>query len=202
MKKYYSYLLLAINLTLLPYYIIDIIRYSPSRLNPGYLPESVLLIEQILVGIIVLLDIVALVLLFSKPSEKVIKKDFMEMDGIEDLFQQYTAKQLKELRSIDQIENLSIDQLESKIRELITINIDKFSQLLLLEGVKPPSNNKLVDLAYSRSSDIIDSVKEVLRTYLRAQLLETDLSEFDVKLEIDNLLSKYEDMELMGIGKD
>ena len=89
-----------------------------------------------------------------------------------DLTRQYTAEQLKQLPSEDQLRDFTIDQLESKIKELISINIGSFSQLLELEGITAPNHKFLIDYCYSQSGEIINDFSDTLKTYLRNRSIE------------------------------
>ncbi|MCE7737341.1 MAG: hypothetical protein GPJ54_20800 [Candidatus Heimdallarchaeota archaeon] len=129
-------------------------------------------------------------------------KRFVKSKRVDELLRQYTTKQLKHLKSINQIETYSIEKLDNQIKELIDENIAKFSELLRLEGLNPPDNKTLAKICYSENKEIISSVNNTLKMYLRGQLLEEDFTEFDIQLEIDNLLSKYEEMENSNIGKE
>lgn len=126
---------------------------------------------------------------------------FIEAKGVNELVRQYTTKQLKHLRSVDSIETYSIEKLDRKMKDLIGGNINKFAELLKLEGITPPTNKDLSNICYIQSHDIISSVNDTLKVYLRGQLLEEDLTDFDIQLEIENLLTEYEDMEIAGSGK-
>ena len=119
---------------------------------------------------------------------------------VNEITRAYNAKQLKILASeVAQIG--SVEQLESRVRELIEGNIDKFSYLLQVEDISPPNQKLLIMYCYDQSEELRSSLQKAIARYLRGQILEEDLTGFDIEMEIDNLISSYERMEMQSIGK-
>ncbi|MFW9990472.1 MAG: hypothetical protein ACFFD4_00290 [Candidatus Odinarchaeota archaeon] len=132
--------------------------------------------------------------------------DFIEFDNAEHLSLKYTARQLLQLLLSDDAASINPDNIDENARDAIRGILDKFAQLIKLEGKEPPPDSWLIEYCFEQSAalrqGIKDSqgIKDLLKKRLRQQLLgeipagETEEVSVSMQEEIDKLLKKYKEL--------
>jgi len=118
---------------------------------------------------------------------------FTQIDGMAKLAKEYSTEQLKSLRSEDSIKNLNPKLLEKTIKDLISLNIDKFSKLIELEAITAPDSKYLINYCYSQCKELITEIRDRIKSHLKAEEDAKVKAEEDAKVKAEETKVKAEE---------
>jgi hypothetical protein len=116
-----------------------------------------------------------------------------------DLANKYVSMRVPEIK--ESIDELTPQNLDEKVREVLEIDIKKFQGLLQLNDINIDSTQALTDFTFEVTSPFRKDLKEALRIHLSNVLLGEKEEVADIGSMIDNLLDQYKKMEDTGEGK-
>ncbi|MHA2250451.1 MAG: hypothetical protein ACXAD7_08810 [Candidatus Kariarchaeaceae archaeon] len=140
----------------------------------------------------------------QKEKEKEISDLFESSEKAREFAQKFVNTRISLIKQ--DIDTLTPKNINTHVRSILTQDIDKLNQLFELNELPVFPTKYLIEHCYELTKPFRVDFKKILKDHLTASLLEGDstpLSEDDeVSKLIDDLLEKYEHMELDQTGKE
>jgi hypothetical protein len=134
-------------------------------------------------------------------KEKDIDNILMESEKVYDLAKKYAQVRIQVLKK--DIDTLSPQNIDEKVKDALRTDIDRFAELLELNDIHVRSRDALIEHIFEVTEPIRSDLRNALREHLSAQLLVAEEERPVIELDdmIDNLLTDFMKMETTGTGK-